>query len=127
MVEGWPLGAVVPAEIVVNGERFPLRLVVEDRGAARPSATAAPAPAALPAPPAVGGGVPIVPPMPGRVVELRVAEGDRVQKGQVILVLEAMKMRNEIASPVVGTVRRLSVVAGASVRAREPMLVIEPG
>ncbi len=65
--------------------------------------------------------------MPGRVVELKVHEGDRVRQGTVLLVLEAMKMRNEVTSPLDGTVRDLKVSEGSSVRAREAMLYIAPG
>jgi pyruvate carboxylase subunit B len=62
--------------------------------------------------------------MPGKVIELRVKDGDRVEAGTVVLVLEAMKMRNEVTTPVAGTVRGLRVSAGANVRAREPMLYV---
>ncbi len=53
-------------------------------------------------------------------------EGDRVRTGTVLLVLEAMKMRNEVTSPADGIVRNLRVSEGSSVRAREPMLRIAP-
>ena len=53
--------------------------------------------------------------MPGIVVELLVAEGDTVEEGQPLLILEAMKMQNEIDAPVTGTVRRLHVAAGEAV------------
>ncbi len=64
--------------------------------------------------------------MPGKVIELRVAEGDRVEAGTVLLVLEAMKMRNEITSPSAGIVRGVRVAAGANARAKEPMLFVAP-
>jgi biotin carboxyl carrier protein len=64
--------------------------------------------------------------MPGKVIELRVSEGQRIEAGTVVLVLEAMKMRNEVTSPVAGVVRGLRVRAGANARAREPMLFVEP-
>jgi len=64
--------------------------------------------------------------MPGRVVEVKVREGEAVVKGAVLLVLEAMKMRNELTSPIDGVVRDLRVREGANVRARELMLVLVP-
>jgi biotin carboxyl carrier protein len=133
-VEGWPdRYPSPPAPIDVDGERWTVAVETE-----RPVVGSAPRP--LPAPPAgeSGGaetgpaatagtvGVPVRPPMPGKIVELRVHDGERVGRGQVLLVLEAMKMRNEIASPVNGVVRGLAVTPGANVRAREPMLYVAP-
>jgi biotin carboxyl carrier protein len=130
LVEGWPPGnADPPAPLVVNGERFAATIVRSTVPAATPSRPA-PAPVAAaapsPSPAPSAGGTPVLPPMPGRVVELRVHEGDRVTKGQVLLVLEAMKMRNEVASPVAGIVASVHVAAGANVRAREAMLTVRP-
>ncbi len=128
VVEGWLATVASPTEpVAVNGERYRVEAQAsESRGAVR--AVAAPSPPKPMAPPSSGGpGSVVVPPMPGRVVELRVAAGDRVTKGQVLLVLEAMKMRNEILSPTDGRVAELTVTAGANVRAREPMLRILPG
>jgi glutaconyl-CoA/methylmalonyl-CoA decarboxylase subunit gamma len=74
----------------------------------------------------IAGSIPILPPMPGRVVELRVHDGEAVAKGAVLLVLEAMKMRNEVTAPADGVVRDVRVREGANVRARETMLVLVP-
>jgi len=68
----------------------------------------------------------IKPPMPGKVVELKVKEGDSVTEGQVVLVLEAMKMQNDIKSPVAGTVTRINAGAGQNVEQSTVMLEIEP-
>jgi len=131
VVENWPEHfPEPPGPVDVNGERF--RVGVERDHSGRipgpsprtPAAATAPAPAAVRAPPRSG--TPVVPPMPGKVIEVRVKEGDRVRKGDVLLVLEAMKMRNEIASPVDGIVRGLTVTAGANARAKEPMLFVAP-
>jgi len=62
--------------------------------------------------------------MPGRVVEVRVAEGDSVVAGQVLIVLEAMKMQNEIRSGAAGVVARCAVTAGEAVEGGALMLVI---
>jgi biotin carboxyl carrier protein len=62
--------------------------------------------------------------MPGRVVEVLVAEGDEVVKGQGVLVLEAMKMKNEIQSEAEGTVARLYVEEGQNVEGGDPLFEI---
>ncbi len=63
-------------------------------------------------------------PMPGTVLKVNVAAGDTVKKGQVLLILEAMKMENEIVSPSDGKVTILNVEAGKSVSAGEVMVSI---
>ncbi len=65
-------------------------------------------------------------PMPGTVVRLAVAEGDAVEAGQPVLVLEAMKMQHTVTAPQAGTVTRLSVHPGAQVAANEVLVVVEP-
>lgn len=64
-------------------------------------------------------------PMPGRVVKLLVAEGVEVQANQGVLVLEAMKMQNEIKSPKKGVVRKLEVAEGAAVTAGDLLATVE--
>ncbi|EQD31619.1 Biotin/lipoyl attachment domain protein [mine drainage metagenome] len=133
-IDGWPEHFPEPPSAVdVNGERGPATIerlggaeaVPAPARAERPAPTVTSGPAAPSAPPPAGG-VPVVPPMPGKVIELRVADGDRVEVGTVLLVLEAMKMRNEITSPATGVVRGLRVAAGANARAKEPMLFVAP-
>lgn len=65
-------------------------------------------------------------PMPGLVVKLPVKVGDAVQTGDVLLILESMKMQNELKSPQAGTVSEVFVEEGASVEKRDPLLVIAP-
>jgi biotin carboxyl carrier protein len=67
----------------------------------------------------------ITAPMPGRVVRVLVKPGDRVSARQGLLVVEAMKMENELASPGAGTVREVAVAEGASVEAGRLLVVIE--
>ena len=135
LVENWPDHfATPPGPVDVNGERWSVGV---ERSAAETSRARTPKPAApgavepAVAPPTAsavptGSGVPVLPAMPGRVVELRVKEGDRVRKGDVLVVLEAMKMRNELASPADGIVRGIRVAAGANTRSNEPMMFVAP-
>ncbi len=64
-------------------------------------------------------------PMPGLVVPCRFAEGQEVKKGDVLLILESMKMQNELKSPRNGTIGRIHVKAGDSVEQRQKMLSVE--
>ena len=128
LVEAWYQGTLAPTDpVAVNGEQHRVRAEVEaGTTPARPPPPATPI-ASRPraeAPTAATDGAAVVPPMPGKVVELRVAEGETVRKGQVLLVLEAMKMRNEVTSPADGRVVELRVSVGSNVRAREAMLKV---
>jgi biotin carboxyl carrier protein len=67
----------------------------------------------------------LVAPMPGKVVRLLVCEGAEVAAGEGILVVEAMKMQNEIRSPKKGVVRKLVAVEGAAVNAGDVLAVVE--
>ena len=72
---------------------------------AAPAATPAVAPAAAPAAaPAPAGGTPVKAPMPGNVLDIKVSNGQAVKKGDLLVILEAMKMENEIFAPQDGTV-----------------------
>ena len=94
--------------------------------AAAPAPKAAPAPAAVPAPAAApapapaapagaAGSVVVTAPMPGKILGVKASAGQAVKKGQVILILEAMKMENEIVAPQDGTVATINVSVGDSV------------
>ena len=72
------------------------------------------------------GGAAVASPMPGQVQRTLVEVGDRVAKGQPLLVVEAMKMQIEIAAPHAGVVRELPFPAGASVDAGVPLAKVEP-
>ncbi len=67
----------------------------------------------------------VLAPMPGKVVQLRVKEGERVASGAVLLILEAMKMMNEIKAPSEGVVKRIAVAAGQTVQNGDVLAVIE--
>lgn len=63
--------------------------------------------------------------IPGKVVTVEVTMGQSVQEGDVILVLEAMKMQNEVAAPITGTVTEINCAAGDNVEANVPLVIIE--
>ncbi len=82
-----------------------------------PAAAPAPAPKAAPAPAAAppAGATNVNAPMPGNIVSVKVAVGDTVNEGDVLCILEAMKMENEIMAPCAGKVVAISATQGASV------------
>ncbi|MDR3589341.1 MAG: biotin/lipoyl-binding protein [Negativicutes bacterium] len=93
--------------------------------AAPPAAPAPAAPAPVSAPVAVAAGeTPVKAPMPGKITKILAKAGDKVKKGDVLLLLEAMKMQNEIVAPGEGTVKSLHVSSGQGVKAGEVMVVI---
>ncbi|UCD91681.1 MAG: biotin/lipoyl-binding protein [Methanobacteriota archaeon] len=67
----------------------------------------------------------IHPPMPGRVVSIKVKEGDRVKVGSPILVLEAMKMQNEVVSPIDGEVKEIKAAEGSLVDVDDLLVMIQ--
>ena len=91
--------------------------------AAAPVAPKAAAPAA-PKAPAKAGSVTIKAPMPGTILKINVKVGDAVKKGDVVCVLEAMKMENEIFAPADGTVASVNVAQGASVNSDEVVVTL---
>lgn len=97
----------------------------------------APAPAAVPAPiaaapaaasvsaaPALAAGEVVKSPMPGNILKINVTVGQKVNEGDTLLVLEAMKMENEIAAPKSGTVAQIIVSKGAVVETGAPLVVL---
>lgn len=64
--------------------------------------------------------------IPGKIVTIEVKEGQQVSEGQVVLILEAMKMQNEIQAPVNGTVISVNCGEGDSIEANVPLVVIQP-
>ena len=84
--------------------------------------TAAPAPAAAPA--VTGEGEKVDSPMPGTILKVNVAAGQTVNEGDLLVILEAMKMENEIFAPKGGTVTQVLVEKGASVNTGDVLVVI---
>lgn len=95
--------------------------------AAAPAAEAASAAAAAPAPAAkvdLKAGEPVKSPMPGNIIRVEVKEGDQIKAGQLLVVLEAMKMENEILAPHDGTVAQVIVSKGSTVETDSPLIVL---
>ncbi len=124
--------------ISVNGKSYDV-VVEEAGGAAAPvvapvaapapaPVAAAPAPAPVPAAPApapvAAGAGSVTAPMPGKILKLHVKQGDSVTNGQLVLILEAMKMENESFATAAGTVTQLSCKEGDSVNTGDTLLVI---
>ena len=89
---------------------------------------AAPAPAAAPAAPAAAapaGGEQVTSPMPGTILDVKVAQGAAVKKGDVLMILEAMKMENEIMCPCDGKVASIHASKGTAVESGTLLCVIQ--
>ena len=93
-----------------------------------PVAAAAPvvaaAPAAAAAPVSVAAGEPVKSPMPGNILKINVTQGQQVKEGDVIMILEAMKMENEIVATRSGTIAQIAVSKGAVVETGAVLAVI---
>jgi len=125
--------------VTVNGQSYDV--AVEELGAGTaPVRTVAPAPLAAPAPAgapvaapaaapapvaASAGSLTVKSPMPGTVMSFKVAAGQSVNRGDVLLILEAMKMENEIVAPQAGKVAALRVPVSASVNTGDPLVDLE--
>jgi len=105
--------------ITVNGNVYEVTVEEGFTGAASAPKAAAPAPKAAPAPAAApagaAGAVAVTAPMPGKILGVKASAGQAVKRGQVLLILEAMKMENEIVAPQDGTVATINVAVGDSV------------
>lgn len=121
--------------VTVNGERYEVEVErvdgkssslsrkqmergVKIRVETEPAVSAAPVSAPAAAAPAAsnaGGGSAVISPMPGVILDIKVKEGDSISEGQVVVILEAMKMENEIVSEFTGTVSAIRVKKGDTV------------
>lgn len=106
--------------ITVNGNVYDVTVEEGAAGAATsaPKAVAPKAAAPKAAPKAAGqGSVKVNSPMPGKILSVKTSVGQAVKKGEVLMILEAMKMENEVVAPEDGTVASIDVAAGDSVEA----------
>ena len=114
--------------VTVNGTAYEIELE-ELTGAApaapAPAADAPAAPAPAPAAAAPAGGEQVTSPMPGTILSVNVAAGDAVKRGQVLMILEAMKMENEIMCPCDGKVVSVNTSKGSSVESGTLLCVIQ--
>ncbi|MDR0943335.1 MAG: acetyl-CoA carboxylase biotin carboxyl carrier protein subunit [Ruminococcus sp.] len=116
--------------ISVNGVAYDVSVEEADGNqTAMPMSTPAPVSAPLQAAPAapvapVSGGTQIKAPMPGTILDIKAAAGSAVKKGQAIMILEAMKMENDIVAPTDGTLASINVEKGAAVTSDQILAVI---
>lgn len=115
-------------KIKIDGKVFEAE--VEEIGGAAPAATPAPAAAkAAPSPaaqaplPQTGSGNSVVAPMPGKIISIKVTKGQSVNAGDTVLILEAMKMEQEIKSAVSGTVSDIPVSVEDTVKKDQPLII----
>lgn len=118
--------------ITVNGTAYDVAVEETSAGSASaapaaPAPKAAPkaaAPAAAPAASGAQGSVVVAAPMPGKILSVKSQAGASVKKGEVLLILEAMKMENEIVAPQDGTVASINVATGDSVEAGDTLATL---
>lgn len=110
-------------KVNVNGTVYEVAIEVMD-GAAPVAAAPAAAPAPAPAAAAPAGGEKVSAPMPGTILDVRVSNGASVKKGDILFILEAMKMENEIMAPCDGTAASVSVTKGTAVDSGALLCVI---
>ena len=102
----------------------PVAAPVAAAPAAVAPAAAAPAAAPAPAPAAVAAGEVVKSPMPGNILKIQVSQGQQVKEGDVLIILEAMKMENEIVATKSGSVAQILVTKGQVVETGTPLIVI---
>ena len=110
-------------KVTVNGTAYEIEL--EELTGAAPAPAAAPAAAPAPAAAAPAGGEQVTSPMPGTILDVKVSQGASVKKGDVLMILEAMKMENEIMCPCDGKVASLHAAKGAAVESGTLLCVIQ--
>ena len=120
--------------VTLNGKNYEVEVtecdavllsVTDAAPVSAPVAASAPAAAAAPAPAAVAGdGTKVPSPMPGTILSVNVTVGQTVKTGDVLMVLEAMKMENDIVAPCDGTVKQLLVSKGSTVNTDDVLAVM---
>ena len=119
--------------VTLNGKDYAVEVsngsaqIVDAKAAApkaAPAAAPAPKAAPAPAPAAAAGATKVLAPMPGNIFKVLVKVGDKVTSGQAVIVLEAMKMENEIFAPCDGVVASVNVSEGGSVNSNDLLISI---
>lgn len=122
--------------ITVNGNVYDVQVEETNGGSSAPIAQSAPvsaapvsaqsAPTTAPAAPAAssGAGEKVTSPMPGNILDIKVNVGDAVSANQVVIILEAMKMENEIVTPVTGKVTGINVTKGQTVASGDTLITV---
>lgn len=121
--------------VTLNGKNYEVEVTEEDavllsvadaapvQAPVAPAAVAAEAPAAVAAAPSANG-TNVVSPMPGTILSVNASVGQSVKSGDVLMILEAMKMENDIVAPCDGTVRQLLVSKGSTVNTDDVLVII---
>ena len=112
----------------VNGTSYEIEIEEIDASAVKATPAAAPVPAAAPAPApaaAPAGAEAVNSPMPGTILAVNKNVGDTVKSGDVVMILEAMKMENEIMAPKDGKIASVNVTKGATVNSGDLLFTIE--
>ncbi len=111
--------------ITVNGKAYDVAVEEVSGGAAAPAAAPVAVSAPVQAGPAAANGTAVNAPMPGTILDVKASVGDTVTEGQVLMVLEAMKMENDIVAPKAGKVSAISVKKGDSVNSGDALAYIQ--
>ena len=111
-------------KVNVNGTSYEIEIELMSETEASSAKTQAPAQAPQ-APVAAGEGEKVASPMPGTILDVKVNVGDSVKKGQVLFILEAMKMENEIMAGVDGVITSVGVTKGAAVQSGDMLCTIK--
>jgi biotin carboxyl carrier protein len=116
-------------KIKVNGKTYEVKVVSIEESEPTPVThvpATAPAPSAVKEAPAAkaGEGTPVESPMQGVILDVKVKAGDAVKSGQTLLILEAMKLENEIKAPKAGTISSILVSKGQQVNSKQVLLTI---
>ncbi|MCL1964618.1 MAG: biotin/lipoyl-binding protein [Firmicutes bacterium] len=112
--------------VTVNGDSY--EVTVEEVGGvsrvSAPAPTPAAAPGKTPAAPSAAGGEKVICPMPGNILDVKAQAGQQVKAGDILMILEAMKMENEILAPVDGKVLEVLAAKGATVNTGDVLAVV---
>ena len=121
-------------KIKVNGKTYEVKVmgvtevepteVTTVKAAPAAPVAAAPAPVAAPAGNASATGKPVEAPMQGTILDVKVKVGDSVNEGDVLLILEAMKLENEVVATASGTVKQILVSKGKAVQSQEALIIV---